>query len=283
MSEFNYSIIIPHHNLPDLLQRLLQSIPERNDTEIIIIDDNSSPEIVNFEKFPGLQRNDVKVIFSKKGGYAGYARNLGLQEAQGKWILFADSDDFFNFCISDILNEYINSDADIVYFKGSSLDTDYYTLSNRCDSHNKYIDLWEANPSKSSLCLRYLFGEPWCKLIKRYLIINNSIKYEESSIHNDTEFSYKVGFYADKILVDKRALYCITTRSGSVSKVLTESKKIERIKTFGKSELFFKQKHIPISPLLHYKQLILLLITNRISYKEGFSALKEIGFRAIHI
>ena len=36
----NYSIIIPHHNTPDLLQRLLHSIPQRDDLEVIIVDDN---------------------------------------------------------------------------------------------------------------------------------------------------------------------------------------------------------------------------------------------------
>ena len=80
-----YSIIIPHHNQPALLQRLLDSIPMRSDLEIVIVDDNSDTAIVDFSHFPGLDRSDVRVIFDKKGGYGGYARNLALAEGGGNW------------------------------------------------------------------------------------------------------------------------------------------------------------------------------------------------------
>ena len=278
-----YSIIIPHHNLPHLLMRLLDSIPVREDTEIIIVDDNSSSEIVDFRNFPGIDRRDVKVVFDKKGGFGGYARNIGLKEARGRWVLFADSDDFFNYCISDILNEYKTNEADIIFFKGNSLDTEFYTASNRSHLLNKYIDLGQKNQYKSLLLLKYVFGEPWCKLIKRSLITKNDIWFEESSIHNDTEFSYKIGFYANMIVVDNRALYCVTTRMGSVSRVLSERKKLERIRTFGKSEKFFCDNKIPVRPLIHYKQLICSLITNRETYKNGILILKDLGFSKIHI
>ena len=52
--EINYSFIIPHRNVPHLLQRCIDSIPKRDDIQIIIVDDNSDPKIVNFECFPGL-------------------------------------------------------------------------------------------------------------------------------------------------------------------------------------------------------------------------------------
>ena len=41
MKTFNYSIIIPHRNIPQLLQRCIDSIPSRDDLQIIIVDDNS--------------------------------------------------------------------------------------------------------------------------------------------------------------------------------------------------------------------------------------------------
>ena len=63
----NYSIIIPHKNIPNLLQRCLDSIPNREDVQIIVVDDNSDPNIVDFDKFPGLNRSNVEVIFTKEG------------------------------------------------------------------------------------------------------------------------------------------------------------------------------------------------------------------------
>ena len=102
----NYSIIIPHHNIPKLLIRCLASIPNRKDTEIIIIDDNSSAEIVDFDNFPGKERENTKIFFSKVNGGGGYARNIGVQMAKGDKLIFADADDFFNDNLSDLLDDY---------------------------------------------------------------------------------------------------------------------------------------------------------------------------------
>ena len=93
---FTYTIIIPHKNTPQLLQRCLDSIPIRVDIQIIIVDDFSDSTIVDFNNFPGSNRLNVEIYLTKEGKGAGYARNVGLTKAKGKWILFADSDDFFN-------------------------------------------------------------------------------------------------------------------------------------------------------------------------------------------
>jgi glycosyltransferase involved in cell wall biosynthesis len=123
----NYTIIIPHKNIPQLLQRCLDSIPRREDAQIIVIDDNSDADKVDFENFPGLNDPYVEVIFGKnengrKG--AGYARNLGLEKAKGKWIVFADADDFFMPCFNEVLDQYADDENDIVYFKVTSVDSD---------------------------------------------------------------------------------------------------------------------------------------------------------------
>ena len=112
----NYSIIIPHKNTPELLRRCIKSIPQRDDLEIIIVDDNSSKEIVDFDNFPGLNRKNTTVIFNKEGKGAGNARNIAIPKTNGKYVIFADSDDFFNDYFIDILNDYCNKDFDIVYF-----------------------------------------------------------------------------------------------------------------------------------------------------------------------
>jgi glycosyltransferase involved in cell wall biosynthesis len=114
----NYSIIIPHKNTPKLLTRLLNSIPTRDDIEIIIVDDNSSDAIVNFEEFPGIQKKNVTVLFSRKENKgAGYARNYGMAAANGKWLMFADSDDLYNKeKFTETIDKHLSSDADIIFY-----------------------------------------------------------------------------------------------------------------------------------------------------------------------
>lgn len=92
----NYSIIIPHHNIPDLLGRCLRSIPEREDVQVIVVDDNSPGNENYLRDIPELSRKNVEFYITKDGLGAGHARNVGLSHAIGKWLVFSDSDDFLS-------------------------------------------------------------------------------------------------------------------------------------------------------------------------------------------
>lgn len=249
---YSYTIIIPHKNIPKLLQRCLDSIPHRDDLHIIVVDDNSDPDKVDFEHFPGYDRDDVEIIFTKEGKGAGYARNVGLSHAQGEKIIFADSDDFFNYCINDILNEYKDDNPDIVYFKSTSIDSTFYTNYNRKNFQhelNEYIDLFDSKPEEALMHLRYDYGVPWGKIIRHDVIKENNIKFDETPIHNDTTFVYTLGYYAKNIKVDKRALYCYTFSTSSTVNHLTEEKMLVRVKVFAKREKFYVQNNIPADNL----------------------------------
>lgn len=63
---------------------------------------------------------------------------------------------------------------------------------------NQYISLWNSDSHVAELYLRYIFGEPWCKMVRRNLLTNNGILFDETRVHNDTKFSYLVGYYAKK-------------------------------------------------------------------------------------
>ena len=111
---FNYSIIIPHKNIPSLLRRCLDSIPERDDLEIIVVDDNSKEDTIR--DLQTIHRNNLQIIYTKEGRGAGYARNVGISKAQGKWILFADADDYFEEIAFNTLDLFTNSKAQLVLF-----------------------------------------------------------------------------------------------------------------------------------------------------------------------
>lgn len=240
----NYTIIIPHHNIPNLLRRCLHSIPLRDDVQIIVVDD-CSDEIYKSELL-SLEKEFINVYFYYsdicKGG--GAARNIGLQHAKGRYVLFADADDFFNYCIGDVLNEYINETCDIIFFNANCLDTDTYLPKNRIQHLNTMHDEYERLPEKAIISLKYLYGEPSCKFVKRELIDKNNIQFEETRIHNDTKFSYMVGFYAKEVKVDHRAIYCLTERNNSVSKNTTHQAQLTRTKIFAEKNKFLRDHQI---------------------------------------
>ena len=138
-----YSIVIPHYNTPKLLTRCLDTIPEREDIQVIVVDDNSSSEFVDFNNFPGKVRANVTVIFDKIGGGAGHARNQALNLADGKWVIFVDSDDFFTKNSFSVFDSCSESDADVILFKVDCVDTDTLAPASRGGIMiNKIISCW---------------------------------------------------------------------------------------------------------------------------------------------
>lgn len=242
----NFTIIIPHRNIPLLLKRLINSIPIRDDLEIIVVDDHSDANIVDFENFPCKGRENLVLLMNQECHGAGYARNCALPLAKGKWVLFADSDDFFNPDFNDFLDEYLDCDADIVYFNANSVDTDTYEPSNRVNHLHDFINEYSRDKEHGELIMRYLFTEPWCKMVRHELIVKNGIKFEETCIRNDVRYSYLVGHYAGKIIVDERQLYCVTTRQNSVSRGVGYQASLDELKVFAGWKSFFINHQIPL-------------------------------------
>lgn len=205
------SIIVPHRNIPDLLKRCIDSIPTKDNIEVIIVDDNSDNKMVDFKNFPGIDRENTKVLFTKDGKGAGYARNVGIKEATGNWIMFADADDFFLPNAFDIIKNYFSSNYDVVYFNGiARMNEDLSIPSNRMDFHRSIIAGSDIN------LLRCQANMPMMKLIRHSIIHDNKIYFDETPVANDIYFSLMVGIKAKNIGIDKRDILCVTDRIDSL-------------------------------------------------------------------
>jgi glycosyltransferase involved in cell wall biosynthesis len=210
----NYSVIIPHYNVPELLGRCLRSIPERDDVQVIVVDDNSPGNENYLRDIPELSRKNVEFYVTKDGMGAGHARNIGLSHAVGKWLVFSDSDDFFVENFSEILDEYVDDSHDIIYFNSIRCDSYDTTIiyKKRGKSHlfKKYYD------TGNDMYLRICFTEPWGKLWKRRLVTDNDISFQETKAHNDLLFAVKAGLFADTVMIVDRPLYWYGVREGSL-------------------------------------------------------------------
>lgn len=209
----HYSFIIPHHNAPDLLERCINSIPARSDIQIIMIDDNSE-ELLR----PKNIRKDVEIVYIDKNNTrgAGHARNEGIKRAVGEWVLFVDCDDFLTDNAISVLDKFKDSLSDIVFFKISAVDSETLKPSNRCLTFNDYINAHQKRCILSEGTLRYIQCVPWGKMIRRTLIVNHNIQFEEIKYGNDVIFSLRCGVHAKKIESTNDILYVVTDREGSL-------------------------------------------------------------------
>lgn len=214
------SIIIPNYNSEKSLEKLLASIPRDKKIEIIVIDDNSNKNLDKLNSLINRYRDDnlkfLKNHSGKKG--AGACRNIGIKEARGDWILFADSDDFFIEDFYSKIEKYFLTNNDIVFFQPISVEFESGIEWDRHILYKNLIDNYIKNEDKiSELELRYKFSVPWSKLFRREFILNNKIVFEKVIAYNDLMFSAEAGNKMKKFQATSEIIYCVTRNKGSLT------------------------------------------------------------------
>ena len=118
MEDVIFSIIVPIYNVEQYLELCLDSIVAQafNSKEIICVEDCSTDDslsvLLKYEK-----NEKIKIIRHEKNKGLSGARNTGIKHAQGKYILFVDSDDVLANNALEILYNAINEqEMDVVYF-----------------------------------------------------------------------------------------------------------------------------------------------------------------------
>ena len=109
------SVIVPVYNVEEYLEECLESIRQQTftDIEVILVNDgstDSSKEIC--ERFCQAD-NRFKLINQENQGQS-VARNRGVKESVGQFIMFVDSDDVINTNVLEVLLPYMKTDVDIV-------------------------------------------------------------------------------------------------------------------------------------------------------------------------
>lgn len=242
----NYTVIIPHFNIPELLRRCLGSIPCREDVQVVVIDDCSSDENLIILKEMEKSFSKVQFVYLEENQGGGNARNVGLQYAIGTYVFFADADDFFHECINDVFDEYKDETCDVVYFSADSVDSETHQIMDRADRLRKQMERCVRDNDELKLDLRFLFTEPWCKMIRKGLIDRFQIKFDKTPAINDVTFSYMVGYHATTIKADPREIYCVTYRPSSITYTNTYERKVLMVNILGKKNRFLKDRHIPV-------------------------------------
>ena len=190
MNEYKITIITPVYNTEKYLEETFESVKNQTfnfeDIEMIFVDnlstDSSRDIIEGFSK----EYENVKVFETPKGKKGpGPARNIGLDNAHGEYIVFLDSDDIMvPEYIETIYNEITQSDVDLV--KASfCLNTGEEIIPisagiGRCElSHD---DLSEA--------MVFNFFEPWCTIYRKSYLMDENIRFiEKFNIHESFVFA----------------------------------------------------------------------------------------------
>lgn len=265
-----FTLIIPHYNIPDKLRRLLCTIPKRNDLQIIVVDDSSTKNLSELEE---VKRDFPFVEFYStiSNGGGGKARNIGMLHMTGDYIMFADADDYFLPELERVIDKYrvTKEMPDIIFCNAISVYDETEVPSSRTDHLNRIFKILPRNPKKAQQLFKFSFGEPWCKIIKRSVIIHNNIRFEEIPIHNDTKFSYLIGFYSNDIAYHSIPIYTVIDRKNSTSKAVNWKYLAIRTCVFANKKNFFVKHGINYRDPITFNPLLIAILNFRIDkFKE---------------
>ena len=136
------SIITPHYNMPDSLPKLRDSIPEEPWIEHIVVDDKSDCDAKALAEVKEYVTKHGSIwvdnMTEKKG--AGVCRDIGIRQAKGRWVLVADADDFFVDGAFAIISQYLNDEADIIYFTPTGIKVPSGEASERHAPYKKLVE-----------------------------------------------------------------------------------------------------------------------------------------------
>lgn len=230
------SIIVPNYNTAQFLPRCLDSLINQtfSDIEIICIDNNSTDNSLEILKQYAQNDNRVKVFCETQSG-AAVARNLGLENATGKYLMFCDSDDWYEPNTCEIMHKTIEQkQVDVVCCHAFlELQEGLSESEKVIRSEEKYYNLKKYGKfsitDKVRLKTNVLL---WNKIWRRDLIEKYHIRFPQGHEHEDDAFWFMYSFIANSIYYLKQKLYHYFIRQGSVMSSVVNKKpknKMDRI------------------------------------------------------
>lgn len=199
MEDIKFTIIIPAYNVESYIETCLNSVIQQSysNFEIILVNDGSTDNTGHICDGYSMIDNRIKVIHKKNGGLSD-ARNEGLKNVEGDYIIFIDSDDYIDINALKIFNEKLKQRPDILitklvqHYEGNvSIEMDLKMdkeLNGKIDKH-KAID-WVFNKSENTWpAPKYI--------VSSRIIKDNSIKFRMGFLHEDIDWTMNIFYHAN--------------------------------------------------------------------------------------
>ena len=224
------SIIVPVYNVQNYIDECINSIVEQSvrNIEVILVDDGSTDQSGNKCDLWKAKYSFIKVIHKENGGLSS-ARNIGLDNATGDYILFVDSDDkVYKDSFKALLQCINESNADYYFLKGRKFYPD--GIEEPLDDsmiRNCFLGKSSLAVIKYLSTLRRYPGSSCTKAYRRDFLICNNLRFpSDRRLAEDLEFTLKCILYAESYDCCEHEYYLYRqSREGSITSLTTGSNK----------------------------------------------------------
>lgn len=219
------SVIVPIYNVENYLEKCVDSILKQTYTnlEIILVDDGSTDKCgIICDKYK-LESERIQVIHKKNGGLSD-ARNIGIEKANGKYIIFVDSDDFIvDNAIENLYKNIIKYGKDIsigqieTFSDEKNIKKIERKVQTFCYDNQDAMENLLYNTQYTSSTAGKLFSKK----------IFDNIKFPVGKKYEDLATVYKLIHVSNGVVVTNQIVYeYFTARSGSI---MNENFKLSRL------------------------------------------------------
>ena len=287
------AIIMPIYNGGRYLKYCLDSIQKQisKKCEIICIDDGSTDNSLKILQQYTLKDSRLKILKQNNQGAAA-ARNLGLSHANGKYVIFLDSDDYFE---PDLIEESVAKaeefNADIVIFRAEAFDDVTGQTSALNDRISKLPEYQQKVFSYKDIpedIFNSFLTAPWNKLYRKSFLDKHGFKFQNIKRTNDLLFvcqtlvAAKRIILLDKVLVHYRTGNTKNLQSGNAETPLDFYKALLALKEYlDKKNLFSAVAKSYYKLALDIVFYNLNSITSDKQFKELIEFFKDKGFNAL--
>ena len=243
------SIIIPAYNVSVYLEPCVQSIlcQSYTNVEVVLVDDGSkdvTPEICDHLA----TLDDRILVFHKDNGGVSSARNLGIRQASGDYIMFVDGDDWLeNDCIENMVKRIDETNTDACYCNR------YFKDENNIHTATTLFSS-QSIPTKDVICrhLRYGFISSPCLSLMKSKCVQNVFFNETIHTLEDWEYNFRCLAAMETISVLDRAYYHYRTVGGSASASPLNARKLTCLKIAQYVNEYIRDNNLPLKEEAKY-------------------------------
>lgn len=235
------SVIVPVYNIELYIVKALKSIVAQNFTnfEIIIVDDGSTDNSYQLARDYLSTCNTKNKIIRQQNSGVSAARNVGLENATGEYVVFVDGDDLISPYYISKMYSHMTSDEIQTVICGFQVFTDATSPLDGPFIGKAFQEFESIN-----LMYDFLAGKTkialWTMMVKRALIAKHNIQFAMGYKYSeDIHFVWKVLAHSNKVLLDHSQLYYYRVRSGSAMAQFGDSR-LDGMHLMEDLELYFK-------------------------------------------
>jgi glycosyltransferase involved in cell wall biosynthesis len=279
------SVIIPIYNVEKYIEKCIKSLLDNDlgfsEYEIIVVDDESPDNSLNIVKELANQYSNIKIISQKNKGLGG-ARNTGISNSSGEYLLFLDSDDWYlNNTLKNLISIADKYNLEILEFAAQGITSNGGISFHFFNSTNKNVLSGVAYYNT----IRYL-NSACNKLYKRNFLVNNNLFFLEKIFIEDFEFNTRVFFKAKRVMATDYLVAQFLQSENSITRNNDISKKEKVINDFIQiiqitNDLYLKEVNSKDRELkLFFEERISFLVTTLffqlLKYKTSYTYKKKI-------